>query len=73
MALVDLTSFVRLIVLIKYSSLYNFGLLLNSYYSSTDFSSYLSRYNCVATLLEIRIGGGFNVHFYDCSMSAAAI
>ncbi len=58
MAPATLPSIVRLIVLMKYSFLYNFGLLLKSYYSSTDFSSYLSRYNCVTSLSEICFGMG---------------
>ena len=58
MALVTLPSFVRLIVLMKYSSLYSFGILVNSYYLGTDFCSYLSRYNCVTSLPEICFGVG---------------
>ena len=58
MALIASPSFVRLIVLMKYYSLYNFGLLLTSYYSSTDLSSHLSRYNCVTVLREICFGVG---------------
>ncbi len=58
MALVALLSFVRLIELMKYSSLFSFGLLLNSYYLSTNFTLYLSRCNCVASLPEICVGVG---------------
>jgi hypothetical protein len=58
MSLLALPSFVRLIVLMKYSSLYSFGLLLHSYYSGTNFSLYLSRYNCVTSLPDICFGVG---------------
>ena len=58
MALVAFPPFVRLIELMKYSSLYSFGLLLKLYYLSIGFTLYLSRYNCVASLPEICNGVG---------------
>ncbi len=58
MALVALLSFVRVIELMKYSYLFSFDILLHSDYPSTDFTLYLSRYNCVASLQEICIGVG---------------
>jgi hypothetical protein len=42
MALVASLSFVRLVQLMKYSSLFSFGILLHSYYLSTDFTLHLS-------------------------------
>ena len=53
MVLVALPSFVRLILSMKYSSLYSFSSLLHLYYLSTDFMLYLSQYNDVANLPEI--------------------
>ncbi len=54
MALVASLSLVRLYSVMKYSSLYSFGSLLHLHnYLSTDFSSYLSHNNYVASLLEI--------------------
>ena len=47
-----LSSFVRFIELIEYSSLYIFGISFHSYYLSTDFILYLYQYNCVASLPE---------------------
>jgi hypothetical protein len=44
----SLSSFVRLIKLIEYSSLYIFGILFSLYYLSIDFILYLYRYSCVA-------------------------
>ena len=53
MALADfLSSFVRLIEVIEYSSLYIFGILFHLYYLSTDFILYLYQYSCVASLPE---------------------
>lgn len=53
MVLVALLSFVRLILSMKYSSLYSFSSLLHLYYLSTDFMLDLSQYNNVANLPEI--------------------
>ena len=47
-----LSSFVRLIKLIEYYSLYIFGILLHLYYLSTGITLYLSLYNCVPNLPE---------------------
>ena len=59
MTLVTLLSLVRFNLVMKYSSLYSFGPLLHLYnYLSTYFSSYLSRNNYVASLLEICNGIG---------------
>jgi hypothetical protein len=53
MALVAfLSSFVRLIELIEYSSLYIFGILFHLYYLSAGFILYLYQYSCVASLPE---------------------
>ncbi len=38
-----ISSFVRLIELIEYSSLYKFGILFHSYYLSADFTLYLNQ------------------------------
>jgi hypothetical protein len=58
MALVAIPSFVRRIPLsMKDSFLHSFGHLLHLYLS-TDFIFYLSRYNDLASLLEICIGVG---------------
>ncbi len=51
MALVAFSSFVRLVIFIEYSSQYIYGTLLHSDHSSTSFSIYYSRYNCLASLL----------------------
>ncbi len=54
MVLVTLPSLIRLYSLMKYSSLYSFGPLLYLHnYSSTNFSLYFTRMNCVASLPEI--------------------
>ena len=53
MALVAfLSSFVRLIELIEYSSLYVFSILFHLYYLSTDFTLYLCQYSCITSLPE---------------------
>jgi hypothetical protein len=68
MALVAfLSSFVRLIELIEYSSLYIFGILFHSYYLSTDFTLYLYQYSCVASLPE-RCNGVGLVSYYSVAL-----
>ena len=57
MALVaSLSSFVRLIELIEYSSLYKFGILFHSYYLSADFTLYLNQYSHVTSFPDKCIG-----------------
>ncbi len=68
MALVPfLSSFVRLIELIEYSSLYIFGILFHLYYLSTNFILYLYQYSCVASL-PVRCNGVGLVSDYSVAL-----
>ncbi len=49
-------SFVKLIELIEYSSLYKFSILFHSYYLSADFTLYLNQYSCVTSFPDRCIG-----------------
>ncbi len=53
-----LSSFVRFIELIKYFSLYKFGILFHSYYLSADFTLYLNQYSHVTSFPDRCIGVG---------------
>ncbi len=53
-----LSSFVRHIELIEYSSLYIFGILFHSYYLSADFTSYLNQYSHATSFPDRCIGVG---------------
>ncbi len=70
-----LSSFVRLIELIEYSSLYIFGILFHSYYLSIDFTLYLYRYSCVTSLPEryIDVGLMFEYSVALCQLQGCRV